>query len=247
MFTYGVTSIMFVAIAGFSINDIIGPEWLIYIAALMYLFSSLCIAAYLAVKVVDATVNFSEGFAFLYRDYSWLGNGLGLWEAFWAIYFLWWSGGITYEAFDYSTKIIDHIGQREIAALTEGSLGHPVSIIEAMQHSTLLIVLAVVTWIAGCSLADSMDELINFFNKYDDKTNDEKRDADSGNYDEAGTAIIRDLVYHTITIIGADVVFGTMMVGAHWFYAYSGFADFKPVANCDLEDIDASRYSGLVS
>lgn len=63
MFTYGVTSIMFVAIAAFSINDIIGPEWLIYIAGLMYLFSSLCIAAYLAVKVVDATVNFTEGMA----------------------------------------------------------------------------------------------------------------------------------------------------------------------------------------
>jgi hypothetical protein len=143
--------------------------------------------------------------------------------------------------------MVNTLGEREVAALTEGSLGHPVSIIEAMQHSTLLIVLAVVTWIVGCSLADSMDELINFYNKYDDKTDERKIDNDSNVYDEYGVATWRDLIYHTVTIIGADVVFGTMMVGAHWFYAYSGFADFKPAANCDLDDIDASRYSGLVS
>ena len=143
--------------------------------------------------------------------------------------------------------MVNTLGAREAAALTEGSLGHPVSIVEAMQHSTLLIVLAVVTWIVGCSLADSMDELINFYNKYDDKTDERKIDNDSGVYDEYGVATWRDLIYHTVTIIGTDVVFGSMMVGAHLFYAYSGFADFKPAANCDLDDIDASRYSGLVS
>jgi len=38
-----------------------------------------------------------------------------------------------------------------------------------------------------------------------------------------------------------------MMLGAGWFYAYSGFADFKPVKNCYLDEVDSSRYNGLVS
>lgn len=48
-------------------------------------------------------------------------------------------------------------------------------------------------------------------------------------------------------IVGVDILYGVMMLGAHWFYSYSGFADFKPVENCDLNDVDASRYDGLVS
>lgn len=53
--------------------------------------------------------------------------------------------------------------------------------------------------------------------------------------------------YHTVLIVGVDLLFGAMMLGAGWFYAYSGFADFKPVKNCDLDEVDSSRYNGLVS
>ena len=53
--------------------------------------------------------------------------------------------------------------------------------------------------------------------------------------------------YHTVLIVGVEILFGTMMVGANWCYAQSGFADFKPVQHCDLDETDSSRYSGLVS
>lgn len=131
MFTYGVTSITFAVLASWNIS-VLGPEWIIYAGSLIYLFSSLCIAAYLAVKVVDAAVNFTEGMAYIYRDHSWLGNGLGLWEAFWAVWFLWWSAGITYEAFDNTYNLTQEMGKREKAVLTEGSLGHAVDVIQAI-------------------------------------------------------------------------------------------------------------------
>jgi hypothetical protein len=35
------------------------------------------------------------------------------------------------------------------------------------------MVLTIVTWIVGCSLADNMDEMINFFNYYAQYTDDE--------------------------------------------------------------------------
>jgi len=131
MFTYGVTTIMFVVLASWNISDL-GSEWIIYAGSGIYLFSSLCIAAYLAVKVVDAAVNFTEGMAHIYRDHSWLGNGLGLWEAFWAVWFLWWSATITYEAYDNTYKLTQEMGKREKAVLTEGSLGHSVDVIQAI-------------------------------------------------------------------------------------------------------------------
>jgi hypothetical protein len=53
--------------------------------------------------------------------------------------------------------------------------------------------------------------------------------------------------YHTVLIVGVDFLFGTMMFGANWFYAQSGFSDFRPVENCDLGETDSSRYSGLTS
>lgn len=42
-----------------------------------------------------------------------------------------------------------------------------------MKIFTLLIVLAVATWISGYSMASNADELLDFFNHYDDKTDDE--------------------------------------------------------------------------
>lgn len=182
----------------------------------------------------------------MYRGYSWLGNGLGLWELFWAMWFLWWSFGLTAEAYWYTTQLTEEMGRREKAVYTEGSLGHPVDTIEAVQHFVLLMVLTVVTWIVGCSLGDSMDKLINWFNMYGDDTKNEGQGDRSEKYPN-GTSIQYDMGYHTALIVGVDILYGVMILGAHWFYAESGFADFKPVKNCDLDDVDSSRYNGLVS
>lgn len=218
-----------------------------YSAGLIYLFSSWCIAAYLALKVVDAAIDAwtAQGYAAIYRGHTWLGNGLGLWEAFWALWFLWWSAGISVEGYWYSSQLVEEMQRREHAAYTEGSLGHPVDTIQAIQHFVLLMVMTVVTWVVGCSLGDSMDDLISWFNAYDDKTGNESIAQDST--DEDGWTIFWDMGYHTVLIIGVDILYGTMMLGANWFYAQSGFADFRPVEHCDLGETDSSRYNGLVS
>lgn len=65
------------------------------------------------------------------------------------------------------------MSKREYAALNEGTFGAPVDVISAIQHFVLLMVLTVVTWITGCALGDNMDELIDWFNKYAQYTDDE--------------------------------------------------------------------------
>lgn len=82
MFTMAVSALYFAIYSSFDIA-ILGPQWIVYAGGLIYLFSSICISAYLAVTVVDQTVGIStlltSGSAFTYRNGSWLGNGLGLW------------------------------------------------------------------------------------------------------------------------------------------------------------------------
>jgi len=80
------------------------------------------------------------------------------------MWFLWWSFGLSAEAYWNTSNLIDEMFKREHAVYHEGSFGHPVDTIEAIQHFVLLMVLTVVTWIVGCSLGDSMDELVNWFN-----------------------------------------------------------------------------------
>lgn len=135
---------------------------------------------------------------------------------------------------------------RERAVYTKGSLGSAVDMISAIQHFVLLMVFTVVTWIVGCSLADNMDKMLNWFNWYSSFTGQEAF-GNQTNRDPNGTAIWYDLGYHTTIIMGVDFLYGIMYIGAWWFYAMSGFADFKPVQNCDLNTVDSSRYNGLVS
>lgn len=80
------------------------------------------------------------------------------------MWFLWWSFGLSAEAYWYTSNLIDEMFKREHAVYHEGSMGSSVDTIEAIQHFVLLMVLTVVTWIVGCSLGDSMDELVNWFN-----------------------------------------------------------------------------------
>ena len=55
MFTMAVSALYFAIYSSFDIA-ILGPQWIVYAGGLIYLFSSICISAYLAVTVVDQTV-----------------------------------------------------------------------------------------------------------------------------------------------------------------------------------------------
>jgi len=129
---------------------------------------------------------------------------------------------------------------------TEGSLGTPVDIVSAIQHFVLLMVFTVVTWIVGCSLADNMEKMVDWFNIYAQYTDNEAK-GNQSDFDPHGTAIYYDLGYHTAIILGVDFLYSIIYLGGWWFYAESGFADFKPVQNCDLDNVDSSRFNGLVS
>ena len=243
MFTAAATVLCAVVLASWN-YAVMGPEWYIYISGLVYLFMSLCTAAYLAVKVVDAAVAFTEGFAYVYRSDSALGNALGFWEAVFMTSLLSWSLGITWHAFHTTQNVIDEIQEREHEVFWGGSFGFAVGNIEAIKISTLLFVMGIATWISGFAVADNADELLDWFNHYADDTDKEADTKQNSIVDEDGTSIFYDFIYHTVLIVGVDFLYSIITLGSH--YMWEQFGEFKPVQACDLNDFSSSNYSGFV-
>lgn len=53
-----------------------------------------------------------------------------------------------------------------------------------------------------------------------------------------------DILYHGATLIYSYVVFSVIIGGGYWFVHQ--FSELKPVANCDLDSVNASDYSNIV-
>ena len=193
---------------------------------------------------MNAVISSTDGFAYVYRLHGYVGNAIGLFELFFALWWLGWSFGITWMGYRVASAVVEKIGQREWAVWHEGSWGHPVDVIEAIKMFTLLIVFSIAVWISGYSLASNADELLDFFNNYDQYTDDEASTKTNNTRDPEGTAIVYDLGYHVLTIFGADLVFEAVYIGAWWFA--DKFKGFHEVHACDVNDYDSSQYSGII-
>ena len=204
----------------------VGAEFLVFAAMLIFLMTSLVTAANLAVKTVDASVSFVDGFAYIYRNSTTLGNILGAWELFFILAFLVWSLDLTYKSFELSSGLVDILNHREYAAYTEGQFGYTLDMFQAIKAIILLMTLATATWVSGQALADNADELLDWFNHYHDKTKNEADTKVNSVVDEDGTAITYDLTYHTVTLVYAYIVFTTIIGGGYYFFSL--FSEFKP-------------------
>lgn len=159
------------------------PVFIIYAAVLVAIISNITASAYVATKTVDATISVSEGFAFVYRNSTRLGNMLGLWELIAFFMFMGWSMFVTLAAFDSGSYVVDMLGARELAA-SKGKFGGAATMVDAIKFFALLMVQTIAVWIAGASLGDNADELLDFFNHYDDNTATVDKEDASRPYDQ---------------------------------------------------------------
>lgn len=91
-----------------------GPEFIVWTGNLMTLIISLVASAWVAVKAVEASVSFVDGFAFEYRKGSTiLGYMLGLWECVYVMMYLMWSMSVTFMAFLLAFHITEMLGERD--------------------------------------------------------------------------------------------------------------------------------------
>merc|ERR1719240_827470 len=178
------------------------PQFLAYAGDLIALVASQLAAAYAGVKAIEAAVRFDKAFYYTYAGYSSTGNLLGLWELLAVVLFLTWSLGISIAGYVEGALLWERYEAME-------TVGQTVTIVEGYKY---------------LALGDSAEKLLNFFNEYEDKTNDEA--SNGSNTDAAGTGILYDLSFHFVTLLFSYTTISAIAIGAYAFgYTYLGQGD----------------------
>merc|ERR1719240_2555438 len=178
------------------------PQFLAYAGDLIALVASQLAAAYAGVKAIEAAVRFDKAFYYTYAGYSSTGNLLGLWELLAVGLFLTWSLGISLAGYVEGALLWERYEAME-------TVGQTVTIVEGYKY---------------LALGDSAEKLLNFFNEYEDKTNDEA--SNGSNTDAAGTGILYDLSFHFVTLLFSYTTISAIAIGAYAFgYTYLGQGD----------------------
>ena len=115
--------------------------------------------------------------------------------------------------------------------------------VQAIKFFTLEMILALGVWISGWTIADTADELLGWFDKYDDHTDNEGTEKRSPfSRDADGTGILYDLIFHSVTAVYSLFVLSSIMVGGYVFaFVFASFGG--PLNNCDLSEANAATYS----
>lgn len=104
--------------------------------------------------------------------------------------------------------------------------------------------------ITGFTLGDVADELLTWFDEYDNDTKTEGTDKTNGRVDLSGTSAEQDIIQHFVVTIYGFLVLLAISIGGNAF-SDSFFANLfddgfgVTSASCDVTLADASLYSGL--
>lgn len=168
---------------------------------------------------------------------------LGLWELMAFFMFMGWSMFVTWGAFMHASHVVDMVNARGMAA-AKGKFGGVATMTEGIKFFTLLMIQAVTVWVAAASLGGNVDELVGFFDKYDDEVDKTTTDKTTGDLENYGVSLVHDLIYHGVTTVYAWTVYTFIMMAGYYFTYY--FAKFHPVSEtCDVDGYETSKYSSI--
>lgn len=210
----------------------------------MALIVSMVSSAYVAVKTVDAAVKTSGAFYSIYAGSSIIGDRLGIWELIAVLAYLMWSLVVTILAFVTASDLFDQTEARSLAVYTEGTYGTAVTQVMGIKGFTLLSILALGVWISAWTMGDTADELLNWFNEYQDKTDNEGTTKTNNTPDLDGTAFEKDLLYHSLTTAYSYIVLTAIMVGGYVF-TFNFYTFFPVASDCAITDASASTYEPI--
>lgn len=148
--------------------------------------------------------------------------------------------GLTMMAFWSASSIWDSVAVREVAVAEQGFMGAAVSFLDCLKFVTLGLVVAIATYYAAYSIGETVDDLIGWFDEFDDKTGKEGDDKDTNAKDIAGTSLLTDLQYHAVTTVYTWLVFTWIILGSNLFAME--FLGFKRLAGCNLDNVNESYY-----
>jgi hypothetical protein len=155
------------------------PLYWVYFGVVMMLAMSYCSAGYVAYVTVNHAISTTEGFYHIYADYSSFANQMFLYEALASTAFLLWSfftvvmaswaGSVQWKNNDDRW----YESQNESVAFLETPLEYD----KAMRAWMQCVIAGFGAIISAVALGETADQLIAYFDGYDDKTNTECNDS----------------------------------------------------------------------
>lgn len=146
-----------------------------------------------------------------------------------------WALVVTLLALYSGSALWDAVDAR-LAEAAAASIGveTPLSMGKAIKAFTLCMIAGLSVLVSGYALGESADELVAFFDDYDDKTKTEGTDKTSGDKDTAGTAAQFDIGYHLGTAVYGYIVLAAISMGGAIFA--NQFLGFDDTFECDLQE-----------
>ena len=113
-----------------------------------------------------------------------------------------------------------------------------------MKLFTLCMIVGGMSIVGGFSLGDTADELIGWFDEYDDHTDNEGSMKKSPfTRDMDGTSAIYDVIYHAVTLMWGMLVFHGIVTGGFIFGFW--FMWFDDPKECDWDALEEGTWKQL--
>lgn len=135
--------------------------------------------------------------------------------------------------------------EREAGVLVGGKGGIVLDPVTGAKIFTLQMIAGFMSIIGGFALGDTADNLLTWWDSYEDNTKTEGRDKETNKLDADGTAVEYDFLYHYLTMVFGYITFGTIAAGGFWFM--NNFMKTGPAQNCDLNSMNSSQINGMIA
>jgi hypothetical protein len=239
--SFGDSLVSWVAITRFNKGMNPAVFW-VYFGVIWMLLMSWCSASYVIYQTVQSGISFTEGFYHIYADYSSQGNLMYLYEViaialfiFWAfdvVVLSTWAGSAQWKAMD------DRMAE---ANTTVFNAHTPLRWSTGVMHFLLSCLTGMTTMISGVALGEVANELLHYFDAYDDKTNSECSDSSC---DTKGTSVQYDVIInHLVTVFYGQFVLGAISLGGYIFML--SYTSLDDEFDCEFEEgVDFNSYAG---
>jgi len=193
-------------------------------------------SGYVAVKTVDHAVSFTRGFYYIYGGKSVIANRMFFWEIIVVMLFLSFSAGTTVMTYFMAAELWEMLDVRLAEAAAESiGIETPLDWDKAMKIYVLCMVVALTALVSGYSIGQVADELVAYWDEYDNDVDKEGSSKRTGFTDPAGTSAFEDLLMHMATTFYGVGTLATVSLGGAYFAYEFVPRIFADNFTCDLQ------------
>lgn len=118
---------------------------------------------------------------------------------------------------------------------------------KAIKSSILLFLAGYMNFWSALALLETDQRVVSFFDSYNSKTFNEGSDKETGKTDLDGTSVEIDIYAHMATTLYGFLALSMLSFGGNWFIYTFMPNVFNDGFTCNLDDTNASKYSGFAA